>query len=164
MNVLRAAFVVGLSVVLAANVVGVVTGAELRRYGRSADSAYAVARTSPYKSVRFTFGTYNFLRNHMAGKRLTIPAELHGHMWFLQRISRVRLDLLPETTLTAKQFRGLRRGSDDVGYLRTNGKVLELYYDFGPGTLDHYVIAENVEGNALVLTPARTYEALRPPP
>ncbi len=157
---IRAAFVVVLAVVLAANLVGIVTGAEVRRYERSSDSAYAVARDSPYKSVRFTFGTYHYLRNHMAGKRLTIPPQLHGHTWFLQRVSRLQIDTLPSTAIAAPKFRKLRGAPDHVGYLRTNGKPLDLYYQFGERSVDHYVVTQNPQGTDLMIMPAQDYEAL----
>lgn len=161
---IRLAFTAGLAALVLVNVISLATGSDARRIERSPDSAYAAARLSPYKSVRFTFSVYDYIRNHLAGKKLTIPRALHGHTWFLQRIGRVELDVLDATPIDHKRFRKLRQAPDHIAWIRTEGTPLDLYFVYGKHNADHYVIAQNPEGSDLIVLPQETYEALAVPP
>jgi hypothetical protein len=153
----------GLAALVIANLASVVTGSDARRIQRSPDSLYAAARLSPYKSVRSTFAVYDYMRNHMAGKQLTIPQLLHGHTWFLERIGHLRLDAKATTPIKAKTFRKLRATPDHVTGLRTEGVPLDLYFLYGSRSVDHYVVAQNPLGTDLIVMPETEYEQLAVP-
>jgi hypothetical protein len=119
-----------------------------------------LAREDVHPVVRGQLAVFEFLRQRIAGARLTIPPSFAGHRWSLEHISRVEVVVAPSAPRIALDRRfALRQGAVRREWLVASPHTFRpVNLALGARTADH-VLAELEPGGELFVLPADVYRA-----
>jgi FkbM family methyltransferase len=151
----------GLVALIVSNLFNLGRNAESRPYQVAPKKSLAIAQRSPFWSVKAGFATYQYLRKHLHGKQLVMPQGLDRLTWSLERISRLRLELVDDALeLPGQTFRNLRRGATQAMFLMVGRRRVELYVYLGRPEIDRYVLTRYQGETSMMIMPEPMYREL----
>jgi hypothetical protein len=119
-----------------------------------------VATLNNYDPVRTTFHMYYGLRA-LDGATLVIPQAMWGHEFYLEEVSRLRVELVPEAPPLANEY---------LDRLRYDGMVKKTLHIDASSWLDvviirgtrKYLLTRTVDGQFWVIVPEELYQEGKP--
>jgi hypothetical protein len=124
-------------------------------------SLATVASQDPMETVRYTFATYYRLRV-LAGATLVVPEWLAAHRFHLERVSRLRVEVVPERlALTAEAAERLAPEVDGWWSLDSGSPLAVIFGGAADPAGERYVMVERTGGGQFLILPETLFRQER---